>query len=145
MDLYFVDTNIWLYGFVQNQKPEDAAKHPASRSLLQSLPKEKLLISTQVINELCKNLIKKASFTEQQIEILIRNFYSDYQVIELNKDILLRASELRQRYAISFWDGLIVASALYRNATILYSEDMQSGLIVEGQVKIVNPFTNPHQ
>jgi predicted nucleic acid-binding protein len=144
MNLYFVDTNIWLYGFIQNQKPEDAAKHPVSRSLLQSLPKEKLFISTQVINEVCKNLIKKASFSEQQIQALIGNFYSDYQVIELNRDILMRSSDLRQKYAISFWDGLIVASALYRNATILYSEDMQSGLIVEGQVKIVNPFTNPH-
>jgi len=140
MDLYFVDTNIWLYGFIQNQKPEDVAKHSKSLSLLQSLDKEKLLISSQVVNEVCRNLIQKASFTEPQIEALIRNFYGDYQVVELNKDILLRASELRQRYALSFWDGLIVGSALSRNASILYSEDMQDGLIVEGQMKIVNPF-----
>ena len=31
---------------------------------------------------------------------------------------------------LSFWDSLIVASALYADANILYSEDMQHGLIV---------------
>jgi len=53
---------------------------------------------------------------------------------------LLLASDLRARYPFSFWDGLIVASALAANAEILYSEDMQNGLLVENKLKIVNPF-----
>jgi predicted nucleic acid-binding protein len=37
-------------------------------------------------------------------------------------------------------DGLIVACALSAKATILYSEDMQDGLVLPGQLEIVNPF-----
>jgi predicted nucleic acid-binding protein len=38
------------------------------------------------------------------------------------------------------YDNLIVASALKSESTILYSEDMQDGLVIENQLKIVNPF-----
>ena len=41
---------------------------------------------------------------------------------------------------LSFWDGLIVASALFGNANILYSEDMQDGLMIDNQLTIINPF-----
>jgi len=44
------------------------------------------------------------------------------------------------RYGFSFWDGLIVASAIGANATLLYSEDMQDGLLVEQQLRIINPL-----
>lgn len=40
----------------------------------------------------------------------------------------------------SFWDSLIVASAILGEASILYSEDMQVGLIIENALQIVNPF-----
>ncbi len=39
-----------------------------------------------------------------------------------------------------FYDSLIVATALESECTILYSEDMQDGLLIENQLKIVNPF-----
>jgi predicted nucleic acid-binding protein len=47
---------------------------------------------------------------------------------------------LRGHYSLSFWDGLIVASAVLGEASILYSEDMQNGLIIENTLQIVNPF-----
>ena len=53
---------------------------------------------------------------------------------------MLKASALREQHAFSFWDSLIVASALATNATVLYSEDMQDGLVVEKRLRIVNPF-----
>lgn len=50
------------------------------------------------------------------------------------------ASQLRMQYALSFWDSSIVAGSLEADATILYSEDMQHGLIINNQVTIINPF-----
>jgi predicted nucleic acid-binding protein len=47
---------------------------------------------------------------------------------------------LREQYAFSFWDSLIVSSALHAEAAVLYSEDMQDGLVVEKRVRIINPF-----
>ncbi len=60
--------------------------------------------------------------------------------IKLTKEILIDASKLRGRYSFSFWESLVLATGLYVNASILYSEDMQDGLIIENKMTIVNSF-----
>lgn len=130
----FVDTNIWLYAFIEGGAPEKGA---AARKLLSTC---KPVLSLQVINEICVNLIKKAGFTEQQILQLIEAFYEKYRIVGLDKELLISASFLRQQYALSFWDSLVVASALSAQVEILYSEDMQDQLTLEDGLQIVNPF-----
>ncbi len=78
----------------------------------------------------------------QEIEIrqLVAAFYEKYTVIEIEQGTFLTASELREKYSLSFWDSVIIASALRTNCSILYTEDMQDGLKVEGRLTIVNPF-----
>ena len=134
----FVDSNIWLYNFIVGQ---DKQKSLAAQNLTKG-NKANNCLSTQVINEVCFNLIKKESFDETRIKQIIDRFYFDHEVIELNEAILLSASDLRARYPFSFWDGLIAASAIAANAEILYSEDMQNDLDVAGKLKIINPFKN---
>jgi predicted nucleic acid-binding protein len=73
---------------------------------------------------------------------LIESFYAKYVVVEVSKALLLKASVLREQYAFSFWDSTIVSSALHGGASVLYSEDMQAGLVVENRVRIINPFGN---
>ena len=99
-----------------------------------------MIVSAQVINEVCVNLIKKAQLSEQHVQQLIESFYAKYLVVELSKPLLLKASALREQYVFSFWDSLIVSSALSADAPALYSEDMQDGLIVEDRLRIINPF-----
>ncbi|MCC5615801.1 PIN domain-containing protein [Nostoc sp. CHAB 5836] len=101
---------------------------------------ERIIISTQVANEVSANLLKKAAFNEEQIKAVIQSFYRRCTVVEFNLNIFESASDIRSRYNFSFWDGLIVACALSARASILYSEDMQHGLTVAGQLEIVNPF-----
>lgn len=120
-----IDTNIWLYAFVET----DEAKSAQARTLIQ---KSEPVVSTQVINEVCVNLLRRANFTEDQISQLVEAFYEKYRVLELSKSVLLQASQLRQRYSFFFWDSMVVASALSAGVPVLYSEDMQHGLMVEG-------------
>ncbi len=70
---------------------------------------------------------------------LIECFYEKYHVIELNRTILIKASDIGEKHCFSFWDSLIFASALHENVDILYSEDMQTGFIV-GKTRLINPF-----
>ncbi len=130
----FVDTNIWLYSFINS----DEIKNKTAKILIENT---EIIVSSQVINELCFNLMRKAKFNETQIQNIISDFYHYFYVVQFNERITLKASELRCRYSFSFWDSLIVASALSANADIIYSEDMQNGLIVENKIKIINPFT----
>jgi predicted nucleic acid-binding protein len=116
---------------------ENVRKYSLSTQLICSI---NLIVSTQVINEVCSVLVRKAAFTETQLKQTIQDFYDSCSVVELNAEILVNASNLRIRYHFSFWDGLIVASALSAKAEILYSEDMQDGLVVEQRLTIANPF-----
>jgi len=85
------------------------------------------------------NLLRNADFTEERLRELITDVYERYLVVELNRRVQIKASELRERYQFSFWDSTIVANALLSEAQILYSEDMQDGFIVEGKLTIRNP------
>jgi predicted nucleic acid-binding protein len=134
--LHFVDTNVWLYALISGQ---DATKATKARQLLATIHNT-TIVSVQVINELCVNLIKREGFTPQQTRDLILDYYARYIVIESDCLLLINATELRDRYNISYWDSLIVASALRSGAAILYSEDMHHGLVVERQLTIENPF-----
>ncbi|HLO86574.1 MAG TPA: PIN domain-containing protein [Nostocaceae cyanobacterium] len=99
-----LDSNIWIYALNQSQ---DIRKHQISNALATQIG---LYLSTQIINEVCVNLIKKANFTENQIQNLIQGFYQIHHIIEIDINILLKASMLRSQYLFSFWDSLIVAS-----------------------------------
>jgi predicted nucleic acid-binding protein len=81
----------------------------------------------------CLNLLRRANFTEDQVSQLIESFYEKCRVVELTESGLLIASQLRQRYSLSFWDSTIVATALDAGVPVLYSEDMQHGLTIEGK------------
>ena len=54
--------------------------------------------------------------------------------------VVKNASRLRQQYSFSFWDSLIIASALEAGVTLLYSEDMQDGILVARTLEIINLF-----
>lgn len=131
----FVDSNFWFYAFVENSEPN---KHQIAEAFIQQTPD--IAISVQVINEVSANLLKKASFSESDLRPLIRSFYQKYRVVPFDSDLLIRASELRERHQFSFWDSMIVAAALAVNATTLYTEDMHNGLRIDGSLEIVNPF-----
>lgn len=132
----FVDTNIWLYALVDSG---DSSKTFVARDLLLN-PARPILTSTQVINEVCVNLIRKAGVGEGAVRELTAAFFSRYEVLLTTETLLLEASRLRERHSLSYWDSLIIAAALQGKATTLFSEDMQHGLVVDGTLTLSNPF-----
>lgn len=131
---HFLDSNIWIYALAQNQPKQ---KQTAAARLIKTAG---VVISTQVINEVCINLKRKASFSEEQIRALIDSFYQGSRIIAFDAETLTQASLLREKYALSFWDSLIVSTALSSGVSTLYSEDMQNGLVINQQLTITNPF-----
>ena len=91
-------------------------------------------------NEMCVNLIKKANFSEEKIQHLIKSFYKKYTVFELSNDILVKASEIRDKHNFSFWDSIVASTALDCEADFLISEDMHDGFKFENELTILNPF-----
>jgi predicted nucleic acid-binding protein len=132
-DKIFTDSNIWLYAFMESDSPK---KKIAADVILN----KDVILSTQVVNEICVNLIKKANYTDLDILTLLRNLQDKYAIYELYFETLIKGTELRIEYKLSFWDSLIVATALENDCTILYTEDLQAGLIIKNTLTIVNPF-----
>jgi predicted nucleic acid-binding protein len=117
--LCFIDSNVWLYYLMVDPnsiEAEETRKHSLAVNLLKTANS---VVSTQIVNEVCAVLSRKASFNKTQIQQVVESFDSRCPVVELNFEILISASEKRMRYGFSFWDGLIVASALSTNAAIL--------------------------
>nr|WP_231859803.1 MULTISPECIES: PIN domain-containing protein [Microcystis] len=71
---------------------------------------------------------------------LLEELTQGCEILPVSLETLEYAVKLRDRYLISFWDSLIVASAVLGDATILYSEDMQDGLIINNSLQVINPF-----
>lgn len=76
----FVDSNIWLYAFI-----ETPHKSLIAKSLIKGAD---ITISTQVINEVCVNLIRKALYPEEKTRDLIA-FYNTYNVFDFRSSTIL--------------------------------------------------------
>jgi predicted nucleic acid-binding protein len=136
-DLCFVDSNVWLYIFLPGQ---DVEKAQIAKELVEQKHGQ-IVISTQIVNEVVNTVLRHAVMNEAEIRELIGRFYARYVVKQITEPMQLYASQLREGYSLSHWDSLIVATALQSGPTLLYSEDMQDGLVVDKQLTITNPFT----
>ena len=47
---------------------------------------------------------------------------------------------LAERYGLSIYDAMIAAAARLAACDILWSEDMQHGMLLDGELRIINPF-----
>lgn len=132
-DNVFVDTNIWLYAFMEDK----GEKNKIAFSIISNT---NIFLSTQVVNEICINLITKTDYNEDDIAKLVNNVYSKYNVSIIDKQTILLSSNVRKKYKVSYWDSLIIASAIEDECSTIYTEDMQSGQVIEEKLKILNPF-----
>jgi predicted nucleic acid-binding protein len=136
-DKYFVDTNILMYAHDTAAGP----KHERAKALVAELWRERSgVVSTQVLQELCVNLRRKA---RRPVDLkTAREVVADYltwEVVTNTGDSILEALNIEERYRISFWDALIVQAADASGVAILYSEDLSDGQSY-GEVRVVNPF-----
>jgi predicted nucleic acid-binding protein len=131
-DRAFLDTNIFVYAIVQN----DWRTHDA-----EELIAEGGKISVQVLNEFVSVARKKTNMSWGEVQLgleTIKILCPDPLPITL--DTHHEALEIAEKYGFKIYDALIVASALEAKCTILYSEDMQDGQVIDRRLTIRNPF-----
>ena len=139
-DRCFVDTNILVYAHDRSV----GSKHQRARLLIEDLWKSgQGVLSTQVLQELCINVRRKASrpLSVEEARRLIQDYLS-WEIVVNTPASVIQALDIEGRYKISFWDALIVQAAESSGVAILYSEDLASGQSY-GSVRVVNPFVQP--
>jgi predicted nucleic acid-binding protein len=137
-DKIFVDTNVWVYLYLH----DDEEKYKiAEEYLLGNNQNAVFIITWQIINEVSNTLLRY-KYTESEIRKYIEQLFKVCTIQDFTKEIVLTASSLREKYSFSFWDSIVVGSALFAECNILVSEDMQNGLKVEEKLIIKNIFEN---
>lgn len=130
MSAEFADTNVVLYLL------DDGPKAERAEAILGQGPR----ISVQVLNETLVNCRRKAGFNWEDTATFLAGVRALCRVEDLTLQTHDVGRALAERYGFSVYDAMIVASALVAGCSTLWSEDMQDGLLVENQLRIVNPF-----
>ena len=138
-DKVFLDSNVILYSYSKTELD----KNQIANDLIFSL--NEILISTQVINEVTNILYKKFKLDSISIEDAILEIYNNLNIVNFSFTTQIKALKIKKRYKLQYYDCLLIATALENTCTILYSEDMQHGQIIENQIKIINPFQICHE
>lgn len=132
-DKIFLDTNVLIYLYSKTELEK-------RNKIIKLLENKTLVISTQVLNELSNVLIKKFNFSVADIlnvfeELSVLCFISIVRIGTIKK-----ALTLNNQYKYSYYDSLIIASALDKYCNVLYSEDMHHSQKIENSLTILNPF-----
>lgn len=134
----FVDTNVLAYAYDR----DNVVKRELARQLVkQRLADQTLTISAQVLNELVSTLLKPAFGLSLEDARRAVRALEGAPLIELDLALTLRALDARERYQVSFCDGLIIAAAERARCSEILTEDLNHGQDYFGVVAR-NPFLN---
>lgn len=132
-DKVFLDTNVLVYSYSYSEKD----KQIIAQSLIAN---NHSFISTQVLQELCNIVTRKFKFSFKHAALAIEESCNNNNVHQNTESTIKDACSIAERYNFSFYDSVIIAAAIECGCTILYSEDLNDGQIIEDKVTIRNPF-----
>ncbi|MCC7210622.1 MAG: PIN domain-containing protein [Candidatus Brocadia sp.] len=132
-DKVFIDTNVLIY-FISS---EEGKKTKAKEVIFSS---QEVFISSQVISEFISVCFSKELLGLEEIITLVNDLIEALQLSSVEESTIKKALQVKKNSKYSYWDSLIIASALENNCSILYTEDMQDGQVVDGNLTITNPF-----
>lgn len=132
-DKIFLDTNILVYSYSNSE----IEKQIIARKLVAD---SNSVISTQVVQELTNTITRKFKFTYHDAVNAINESCQNNNLHVNTERTIIEACKVAQQYGFSFYDSLIIASAIESNCVMLFSEDMNNGQIIDNKLKIVNPF-----
>jgi predicted nucleic acid-binding protein len=132
-----VDTSILVYA----RDAGEPAKQPRASEILRLLWETRAgRVSTQVLQEYYVTVTRKL-----RPGLPVADARADVTALEAWRPhapgtaTFRRAWEVEDRYGFSWWDSLVIASALDTGSGILISEDLQHGQTISG-LRILNPF-----
>lgn len=134
-DNVFLDSNILVYSYSNSE----IDKQDIARKLI---TENNSFISTQVLQELCNIVTRKFKFSYKQAAIAIEECCQNNKLHTNTQNTILQACQIADRYGFSFYDSLIITAAIESNCTVLYSEDLQDGQVIDGKLRVKNPFAH---
>lgn len=128
----FFDSNVLIYAMVSGDSRRERA---------QQLVAQGGVISVQVLNEFIAVARRKMRMPWEDVIVALDAvrilFRSPVSITQGTHEAALK---IAQQYGFGIYDAMIASSALEANCTTLYSEDLQDGQVIDGELTIRNPF-----
>ncbi|HUA93323.1 MAG TPA: PIN domain-containing protein [Terracidiphilus sp.] len=137
-DRFFLDTNIFVYSF---DRSASAKAKKAEQLIRKALTTKKGIVSYQVVQEFFNVALKRFSHpmhladAEQYLTTVIRPLLGVHSSPALYGEALRMQSTRK----LSWYDALIVSSAIQANCDVIYTEDLQNEQKF-GTLQVKNPF-----
>ncbi|OGO33403.1 MAG: twitching motility protein PilT [Chloroflexi bacterium RBG_16_54_18] len=133
----FVDSNIVVYAHDLSA----GVKNRRARELIESLWESRTgCLSIQVLQEFYVTVTQKVPTPLEPVDASrIINDLLFWRVHEPRSKDVLEAMSIQQHYQISFWDAMIIQSAIQLGCQVIWSEDLKSEQLYEG-IRLANPF-----
>lgn len=134
---FFIDTNILVYAFDRSAGRKNQI---ASKMVRECWDNESGCLSIQVLQEFYVTVTQKIA---NPIDALTaRQIISDlaeWRLLSPDASDILQAIDFQQNYRLSFWDAMILQSAVRLGCTQIWTEEMNHGQSF-GPVRVTNPF-----
>lgn len=131
MPASFFDTKVLIYLAAADMAKAERAEHLVAGGGV---------ISVQVLNELANVARRKMRMSWEETHGFLSAIRGLLRVEELRFETHEIGLSLAERYNLSVYDAMIAAAALQAQCDTLWSEDMQDGVVLDGALRIVNPF-----
>ena len=133
LDKIAIDANVLLYAYDNR----DLNKQDRAIEILLKKP----FVTQLVIFEFIKVLERKFKMEKKEItKLTIKLLTELVNPLPQHSDIHNYAHFLVQRYNYSLSDILVLSDSILNNCSVLLSEDMCNGMLVDKKIKIINPF-----
>lgn len=127
----FIDTNIVIYALGSGS---------SKAALVAPLFAHHPTISTQVLSETANVALRKLALPLSETGKLLAMLEATCRVEIVTPGTMYRALDIAGRYGFSWFDSLIVASAIEAGCDTLYTEDLQHDQVIESKLAVTNPF-----
>lgn len=137
-DRFFLDTNIFVYSFDKNS-PKKADR--AAKLIRRAIGVGQGIVSYQVVQEFFNVALRRFAepMSGADAEQYLSTTFRPLLTVHSSHGLYSRALQLAREHSLSWYDSLIVASAIEGRCGVLYSEDLQHGQRFGG-LRIENPF-----
>ncbi|MDR1568787.1 MAG: PIN domain-containing protein [Streptococcaceae bacterium] len=126
----FLDTNILIYIY----SVDEPDKRKQAITQMNSYYR---IVSTQILSEFCSVSIRKLmqpNVIEESLSLIRRK--NKISIVTLNT--IKKGIYIQSKYNFTYYDSLIIASALETECDFLITEDLQNGQLFEEKLTIFN-------
>ncbi len=133
-DKIYLDTNIIIYLYSTDE--------PSKRQDCLNLIKEyqEIIINIHVLNEFTNIMLKKFKLKHDDVISAISELVTNFTTVSFDVKTIQSAIQISNKYKFSYFDSLMIASALENKCSLFVSEDLQHNQVVDDFLKIINPF-----